>query len=102
MKTAAAFVLALLLGAPLYAQETLIGGDVAFGGFGGPMVQFTSVNKELGVLVGGAGGVIIDHTIAIGGAGYGLANDVSEANAPSATPYLNLGYGGVFVQYING
>lgn len=102
MRAAVIIVLALFLGAPLYAQENLIGGDVELGGFGGPSVQFTSINGEFGLLAGGWGGMIIDHTVAIGGAGYGLVNDVSEANAPAATPYLNFGYGGGFVQYING
>ena len=101
MKTIAAFLLALLLGAPLRAQETLLGGDVEFGGYGGPVVQFTSLNKQLGVLVGGGGGVVIGHTLSLGGAGYGLVNNVTEDVAPAATPYLNLGYGGVYLRYIN-
>ena len=62
MKTVSAFVPALLLAVPLSAQETLIGGDADFGGFGGPAVQFTSINKQFGLL---AGGVIIDHTFVI-------------------------------------
>ena len=101
MKTIAAFLLALLLGAPLRAQETLLGGDVEFGGYGGPVVQFTSLNKQRGVLVGGGGGVVIGHTLSLGGAGYGLVNNVTEDVAPAATPYLNLGYGGVYLRYIN-
>lgn len=101
MKTAGALILALLLGAPLHAQETLLDNDMDFGGYGGPTVQFTSLGGEFGVLVGGGGGVIIDHMIALGGAGYGLANNVAVENAPIATPYLNLGYGGAYLQYIN-
>ncbi len=95
------FFLVLLIGFPLYAQETLIDGKVDIGGFGGPMVQSTSINGRFGLLVGGGGGVIIDHTIALGGAGYGLTNDVADDAAPASTPYLNLGYGGVLIQYIH-
>lgn len=101
MKTASVFVLALLLSVPLSAQETLIDGDVDFGGFGGPTVQFTSINKQFGVLAGGVGGVIIDHTFVLGGAGYGLVNNVTEESAPITRPYLNLGYGGGYLQYIH-
>lgn len=101
MKTTGAFLFALLLGAPLYAQETLFEGEVDFGGYGGPAVQFTSVNQQLGVLVGGGGGVIIGHMISIGGAGYGLVNDVTEESAPAEKPYLVLGYGGGYLQYIH-
>lgn len=101
MKTVGALILAFLFGTTLYAQETLVDGDVEFGGYGGPTLQLTSVNEQLGVLVGGGGGVVIDHTIAIGGAGYGLVNNVSEDNAPVSRPYLNLGYGGVYLQYIH-
>lgn len=92
-------ILTLLLGAPLFAQETLIDGSVDFGGYGGPFLQFTSVNKQFGLLVGGGGGVILDHTISLGAAGYGLVNDVTETTAPASTPYLNLAYGGVYLQY---
>lgn len=101
MKTAYALVVVFLLAAPLYAQETLIVGDVAFGGYGGPAVQLTSVNGEAGILVGGGGGVIIDHTFAVGGAGYSLVNTISDDIAPAAAPYLEFGYGGVFFQYIH-
>jgi hypothetical protein len=101
MKATIAFIFALLFGATLHAQETLLDGDVVIGGFGGPIMQGTSINKQFGVLVGAAGGVIINHTIAIGGGGYGLANNVTEAGAPSVRPYLNVGYGGVFIEYIH-
>lgn len=101
MKTAATFLLALLLQAPLHAQETLIVGDIAFGGYGGPMVKLTSMNHQLGVLVGGGGGVIINHRFAVGGAGFGLVNNVTEESAPAARPYIDLGYGGVLLQYIH-
>jgi len=101
MKTLRYVLACLLLSTPVCAQETLISGDVDFGGYGGPFLQLTSINEQFGVLVGGGGGVIIDHTISIGGAGYGLANDVTEENAPASRPYLDVGYGGVFIQYIH-
>lgn len=87
----------------LYAQEeTLMGnGDIEHGGFGGPVVKFTQVKNEFGVLVGGRGGWIINHCFVIGGGGYGLANNVDANNFYfGAKPFINFGYGGVELEYI--
>jgi hypothetical protein len=77
-------------------QQTLISGALVSGGFGGPTVKFTQVNDELGVLVGGHGAWLINHSITLGGGGYGLTNRVivKEINADTAQ-YLGMGYGGV-------
>lgn len=101
MKAFLMVLASLLIASSLPAQETLISGDVEFGGYGGPFIQFTRVNGEFGLLVGGGGGLIIDHTVSLGGAGYGLTNDVSEESAPAGRPYINLAYGGGFIQYIH-
>ncbi|MBS1914033.1 MAG: hypothetical protein JST22_18745 [Bacteroidetes bacterium] len=101
MKTLICMIFVLMLVLPATAQETLIKGDVDFGGYGAPIVQFTSINKQFGVLVGGGGGLIIDHTIVLGAAGYGLANNVTEASAPVSHPYLNVEYGGAYFRYIH-
>lgn len=101
------FLVALLLTLPLAAAEkTLITGHVAHGGYGGPIVQFTQIgpNQTSGILVGGMGGWIIDHTFVIGGGGYGLSSDVQADwyNTGAEEPfYLNFGYGGLMLGYIN-
>lgn len=65
----------ILASAALAQEETLLGAaDVEHGGYGALVVRFTSVNGELGVLVGGRGGCIVNHSFSLGGAGYGLAN----------------------------
>ena len=75
--------------------------DVEHGGYGAFVVKFCSVNNEFGVLVGGRGGWIIDHTFAIGGAGYGLANNVhSRVTGPLGERFVNFGYGGLDLEYI--
>lgn len=92
-----------LFNVSVYSQEeTLINqGNVVHGGFGGPVVKFTSVNKELGILVGGRGGWIIDHTFVIGGGGYGLSNNISSGQIVNGkNMYLNFGYGGFEMEYI--
>lgn len=102
MKTILA-ALMLVLASSLYAQEeTLLGGsDVDHGGYGALVIKFTSVNDQLGVLVGGRGGWIINHAFSLGGAGYGLANNVpSRITSPFGGKYVMLGYGGLDMEYV--
>lgn len=103
MKKIFTLILLSLFTLPAFAQEeeTLIGGDIESGGFGGPVIKVTSINGETGILVGGRGGWIINHSFIIGGGGYGLANNVN-AKTPSifGERYLNFGYGGVELEYI--
>ena len=105
MKPKSIIILLLLILSPLvFAQEeTLLGsGKISNGGFGGPVVKFTSINKHFGVLVGGQGGWIINHSFVIGGGGYGLVNNVKTENIfLGERQLLNFGYGGVELHYIN-
>lgn len=98
------FVLLLIFSASIMnAQvETLLGnGKVDHGGFGGPVVKFTTIKDNFGVLVGGRGGWIIDHTFVIGGGGYGLANEINGSKTILGKPMLiNFGYGGFEMEYI--
>lgn len=104
MKTSFILCTLLILCLPALAQEqTLLGDtDVEHGGYGGPVVKFTTINNEFGVLVGGRGGWIINHTFCIGLAGYGLANNI-KANTVDAfgRKYLEMGYGGLDLEYID-
>jgi hypothetical protein len=83
-------------------EETLLSGDIEHGGFGGPVVKFTELKDEFGILVGGRGGWIINHTFVIGGGGYGLVNsDIDEREiSPDTTIYMTMGYGGLDLEYI--
>ncbi len=98
-------ILLLLILCPVLSaqEETLLGGGkISNGGFGGPVVKFTSINKHFGVLVGGQGGWIINHTFVIGGGGYGLVNNVKAYNASlEESQLLNFGYGGLELHYIS-
>ena len=90
----------------LAGEKTLIGDltEVEHGGFGGPVVRFTQINGEIGVLTGGRGGWIIDHRFVLGGGGFGLANriDIQVPDATGATTEakLEMGYGGGMVEVI--
>lgn len=92
-----------LVAFPAFAQEeTLIKGDIESGGFGGPVLKITGINGEAGILVGGRGGWIVNHSFIIGGGGYGLANNVkAKVPGPNGERYLNFGYGGVELEYIS-
>jgi hypothetical protein len=83
--------------------ETLISGRTVFGGYGALVVSFTELNDDFGVLVGGRGGLIINHAFVIGGGGYGLANEVDVIGTPPRdNSLLDFGYGGVLLGYVIG
>jgi hypothetical protein len=85
----------------LAQEETLIGGQIESGGFGGPVVKAGTFNGETGVLVGGRGGWIINHCFILGGGGYGLANNVpAKSTGLYGSRYLNFGYGGLQLEYV--
>lgn len=89
-------------------EQTLLGsGEISNGGFGGPVIKYTSIKGETGILVGGRGGWIINHSFVIGGGGYGLVNNIKalmpvhiDQFGRLHTPYINFGYGGVELEYI--
>lgn len=91
------------------AQESgsVINGSVSHGGFGAPVVKFSSINNDFGLFVGGRGGWIInfrpDHAFVLGGGGYGLSTDVEvdDLMRLGEPVYLTLGYGGVELEYVN-
>jgi hypothetical protein len=102
MKTSMLFMLIILIALPAFAQEqTLFSGKVEHGGYGGPVVKFLSVNGKLGVLVGGHGGWIINHTLVLGGGGYGLVNNVAANRlGPLNEEYIDFGYGGFEAEWV--
>jgi len=98
LTTLVIFTILFMIVMPAMAKEqTLISGDIKSGGFGGPVLKATVFNDELGLLVGGRGGWIINHAFVIGGGGYGLTTNI---DAPVTDYYLNVGYGGPIVEYI--
>ncbi len=81
-------------------EQTLIAGNFESGGFGGPVVKIGSFNGQTGVLVGGRGGWIINHTFILGGGAYSLVSDINASTpGPGQEPYLNFGYAGLELEY---
>lgn len=109
MKTITFILLSFVLSAQLSAQEqTLISGQIESGGYGGPVVKFSKLNDKFALLVGGSGGWLINHSLLIGGGGYGLANSISAPKAAQAyygggdDLKIQFGYGGLLLEYIGG
>lgn len=107
MRTLAYIMALLAFATAAQAQEqTLIRGSVEHGGFGGPVVKYARVNDQDAVMVGGRGGWIINHSLALGGGGYGVANDIDapdEVLSPRGIPAdIEFGYGGFIMEYIAG
>ncbi|MFA5859298.1 MAG: hypothetical protein WC955_09540 [Elusimicrobiota bacterium] len=99
----AVFALCILSAGTLFAEpQTLIGGKLEDnGGYGGPSYSFSTLNGKSAMFVGGQGGWVANHTITIGGAGYGLTSNIRGTDLGlNTTNYLSLGYGGVMVEYI--
>lgn len=103
MRTLIVAVLLLTASSLTFGQaEHLLEGEIESGGFGGPVLKVSSLGGATGVLVGGRGGWIINHTFILGGGGYGLANYVRAANpGPNGEPYINFGYGGLELEYVH-
>ncbi len=90
------FVIPLM---PLMAQqETIFSGPYTHGGYGGPRLMLSTIDGELGVLVGGHGGWVLNHALFIGGGGYALANQIeSPISTSTEKRYVDFGYGGLEV-----
>ncbi|GJQ63314.1 MAG: hypothetical protein SCALA702_23670 [Melioribacteraceae bacterium] len=87
-------------------QETLLKTDrVDHGGYGALAVKFSQINEKFGVLVGGYGGWLINHSLMVGAGGYGLANripadDEVQLQSPDKILDIQFGYGGFMLEYI--
>ena len=79
------------------------GSGLSHGIYVAPELKATAITNELGLLVGGQGGWLINHRFVLGLAGYGLASTHSaprafqQAGAPSL---VGMGYGGLRIAYV--
>ncbi|MBN2543440.1 hypothetical protein JXI42_11300 [bacterium] len=103
MRTAISIVMVLMLVTVCVAKDETLFGSHRFepGGYGGPVLKVTTVDGEIGIMMGGRGAFCINHVFGIGGGGYGLVNEVkAKDTAPADRPYLGFGYGGVILEGI--
>ena len=92
-------------------METFFSGDIKLGGFGGPEVRYTRIQGEDAMLVGGKGGLLLNHSFVIGGAGYGIVTShkvdgydwsgIEPFKARDSVACLEGGWGGLYMEYIN-
>jgi hypothetical protein len=91
------------------AEKTLLMGHLTHGGYGAPVVKFTTMDGSSSVLAGCQGEWIINHTFGLGIGGYGLVTELdynrpNQHNAPGfrSTEHrrLEMSYGGVLLSYI--
>lgn len=82
--------------------ELLFSGRVRHGGYGAPEVRLSAVRGDFAAFVGAQGGWVLNHSLVIGLAGYGLAtrHDAPLAMRVDGQPSrLALGYGGLRLAY---
>ena len=73
------------------------------GGWGGPVVQISTVRDRTAVFVGGRGGWLIDRRFTIGAGAFGLTNGILAPDAvqvPGQEVELKMGYGGAWLEYV--
>jgi len=102
------FMFFMVSGVIAQKDETLLQvNDIEHGGYGALTIKFSGINDKLGVLVGGYGGWLINHSFMIGAGGFGLANKIEadpEIQALSADGKIldvQFGYGGFIMEYIH-
>jgi len=78
----------------------LFDGELAVGGYGGVDVMYTRMFGRDGAVVGAQGGLLINHRLALGVAGYGFTNPVAGPdNLIGDAQYFETGYGGFTLRY---
>lgn len=103
MKWLGCAVTIILLSFPETASaqpETLLGGDVEHGGYGGPVLKFTSFRGKWSVMVGGQGAWVIDNKFALGGCGYGLSTEQEITSRSNGLHRMYFGYVGLLMEYL--
>ena len=102
MKTLFIALIFLITASVLLSQEkTILSGEVEHGGYGAPVVKFTQIHDQFGLLLGGRGGWIINHTFAMGIGGYGLVNKIDlDDTIFDYANRLMMGYGGFEIEII--
>jgi hypothetical protein len=100
MKKLVFFLVIVFTFSALAQEATLFNGEIESGGFGGPVLKVTNINGENAMMFGGRGGWIINHSFVLGGGGYGLVTDVNAKTTDSIHKFIEMGYGGVEIEYI--
>ena len=71
------------------------GSKLSVRGFGGPFMNFTTLDNKFAYMMGGGGGIIVNNFL-IGGYGVGLANSIPYGTTDDE---LSFGHGGFWLGY---
>jgi hypothetical protein len=105
------FILSLFTGMmQLYAQQeeettkSILSDKTILSGFGSPFVEFSSINNQFAVCIGGGGALMIDHTFFIGGYFEGIATnhymDDLKIIVNIEDPKISFEHGGIWMGYV--
>ena len=105
------FILSLFTGMKqLYAQQeeettqSILSDKTVLSGFGSPYVEFSSVNNQFAVCIGGGGALMIDHTFFIGGYFEGIMTNHYRQDLQTIVdaekPKISLEHGGIWMGYV--
>jgi hypothetical protein len=84
-----------------YNQSTLLSADTDYSGYGFLSVGFSKFyENDFGVLIGAGGGLLINHSIVIGIAGFGNTVDLDQNPEFDNQQNSLFAYGGGYVEYI--
>ncbi len=94
------FVLMLFTTANLFAQrdQTLFSDVRRSGGWGGPIFEYTNIDKDLQT-TGGGGGALVLNDMYLGGYGMGTAELINTVPANNLREKLSFKHGGFWVGY---
>ncbi|MDP8226121.1 MAG: hypothetical protein P9L89_00560 [Candidatus Celaenobacter polaris] len=92
-------IFALFVSNFAYTDSLFSNGSIS-GVFGGPIAKYTKINNKDALILGARGGWAFNSMFTIGGGAYGLVNDIPIDAAQSDTNFINLGYGGIVVEFV--
>ncbi|MEM6965189.1 MAG: hypothetical protein AAF573_10500 [Bacteroidota bacterium] len=78
-------------------SQTLFNDADIYGGFGGPIIEFSGFNGDVITSIGGGGGVFLDNVF-IGGYGMGSL-EMRDPSVEQENFKMNLGHGGFWLGY---
>ena len=79
--------------------KTIFGKTKSHGGYLGLSCDYTQLNNNDGIMMGGQLGWIINHSFVIGVAGYGFMSDYVDYSVDNY-PQISGGYGGLYFESI--
>ena len=86
------------------AIQTILSDEIVFSGFGSPFVEFSSVNDQFAVILGGGGGLMVNQSVFIGGYFEGLVTnhyrDDLQTIVDTEKPKISFEHGGIWLGYV--